>query len=103
MIKVIKRTRYNTDTAFCLASWESTIDVSDFNWYQETLYKTPKGNLFLYGEGNCGSPYKESIGDGFAGGEQIIPYDEYDAVAWLEKRDEVEVLEKYFPHQVRDA
>ncbi len=85
MYKVIKGARYNTETAKCLASWSTPCAVSDFKYYEETLYRTKAGNYFLHGEGHGASPYRKREPDGWTHGEKIIPMTYEQAQAWAEE------------------
>ncbi len=58
MKAVIKRKTYNTETA----EKQGEIFVSVFGdpaGYEESLFKTKKGDFFLYGKGGSQSKYKE--------------------------------------------
>lgn len=50
MKKVINGKVYNTETAEEVASY-SFSNSNDFRYIREKLYRTKKGNWFLYGEG----------------------------------------------------
>lgn len=84
MYKVIKGARYNTETAKHLASWNAPYAVSDFKYYEETLYRTKAGNYFIHGEGHGASPYRKREPDGWTHGEKIIPMTYEQAKKWAE-------------------
>lgn len=44
MKKIIRGRLYDTETAKEVGSWEAEVSRSDFNWYEETLYRRRPGN-----------------------------------------------------------
>lgn len=44
MIKVIDGKRYNTETADCIATTFYGREPSEYDYYEEDLYRTKKGN-----------------------------------------------------------
>jgi hypothetical protein len=61
MKKIICKAEYNTDTAELVAK-KAVGQFGDADGYEETLYKTPDGKLFLYTNGGKASLYvKEDI------------------------------------------
>ena len=104
MKAIIEGKRYNTETAEWIASYHNGCTHSDFNYLSEDLYRTPRGNWFLAGEGGPMTTYARHIGNGNkSGSEKIIPFTEDDVIEWLERHDEHEVLEQYFPDYIQDA
>lgn len=59
MKKTIGRKVYNTDTA-TLIKTNAVSYFGDPAGYEETLYKTPKGEYFVYGVGGPESKYPEA-------------------------------------------
>jgi hypothetical protein len=103
MKKVIDGLRYNTSTAIEVATHTSHLSRSDFGWYAETLYRTPRGNWFLHGEGNAASPWSQPEGNGRGPGEDIRPIPRESARTWLEDEGELDALEQYFGEEIEDA
>jgi len=103
MKKVIDRTVYDTQKAEKIAEYESNHNRGDFQFFEETLYRTQKGNWFLYGEGGPSSPYKEAVGDTTAGSQEIIPMDEDEVIEWLESRGLYDQLMAIFPDAIEEA
>ena len=62
MKKVINGKLYDTATAEQLAEDWNGLSDSDFKCCTETLYKTPKGNYFLHGEGGALTEWAEHNG-----------------------------------------
>lgn len=58
MKKSISRKVYNTDTAELIKT-NNYGEFGDPAGYQESLYKTPKGDFFIYGVGGAESKYPE--------------------------------------------
>jgi hypothetical protein len=103
MRKVIDQRVYNTETAEGIAEWGNGLNVGDFYRAEETLYRTPKGNWFLYGEGGAHSRWSSPEGDGRGPGKDIVPFTAEEAAAWLERRGNVEALEEYFSDVLEEA
>jgi len=104
MKKVINKKVYNTETATLIADYSNNVPVNDFNHYSEELYRTKKGNYFLYGEGGPLSKYCESTGcNSWTGGETIIALTEPEAVRWCEEHDLVDALESEFSTYLEEA
>ena len=58
MKKIIRKVEYDTEASELIQ--KKTFGVfGDPAGYEETLYKTPAGKLFLYGFGGPESPYAE--------------------------------------------
>jgi hypothetical protein len=89
MIRIINLKRYNTDTARCLADWTNGKFTNDFNYLEEMLYRTPKGNYFILRD-----TYDTS---------DIIPLDADVAFDWLEKHNYPHVLEELIPERIEEA
>ena len=84
MKKIINGKMYNTETANKLADY-SYLYPSDFNYFEETLYKKKTGEFFLYGKGNAASKYAVSEGaNSWSSGWDIIPISESKARLWME-------------------
>ena len=103
MKAIINGKRYNTETANLVASWSNGYYVSDFHHCAEDLYVTRKGAWFLSGEGGPMSKYSVQVSNGRGGGGCISAISAEQARSWLEERQEVEALEKYFASDVDDA
>lgn len=86
MKKVIDGAMYNTETARKLGGWSNTYNYRDFNYCEETLYRTKSGKFFIHGEGGAMSKYAQTISSNeWSGGEKIIPCTFDDARKWAEK------------------
>ena len=102
MIRVIEGKRYNTETAEEVAEHESNANKGDFRWYTEKLFKTPKGNFFLCGEGHASSKYAEPCGDMQGPGDGVIPLSRREALEWCERYAQEEI-DIHFESEVTDA
>ena len=97
MKKIVDGKRYDTETAEEIAYHSNDLPTNDFNWYEERLFRTQKGNWFIAGEGGAASRYSKSCGNnGSCGGSDLTPIPMIEAREWLERNDEIEALEKYF-------
>lgn len=103
MKKVINGLTYNTETSKEIGHYCNGYYCNDFNHYSETLFRTKKGNHFLYGEGNALSKYSEPIGNnGRGGGSDIIPLTVEEAIGWCEQYDQ-EALFAHFSDFLEEA
>jgi hypothetical protein len=103
MKAIINGKRYDTKTAECVAEWTNGHYTRDFYYCSEDLYRTMKGNWFVHGEGGALSKYAKSYGNSWGGSEEIRALTLEEARDWLEARNEVDTLEKYFEETVEDA
>lgn len=92
MKKIIKGKVYNTDTAQQVGHYESERSYTDFNYYEQVLYRKKTGEYFLYGRGNAASPYAQSAGESsWTGGESIRPLTFEEAREWAETHLEADL------------
>jgi hypothetical protein len=68
---IINGARYNTETATKIASRWNRLDNRDFRHITEVLYKTPKGEHFLSGEGGSLTEYGIQEGNTCYGSSRI--------------------------------
>lgn len=86
MKKIINGKLYNTETAIEIGVWSNGHNYSDFQWCEETLYKTKNGKYFIFGEGGPLSPYTETCGNNnWCGSSEITPLTDVEAASWAEK------------------
>jgi len=100
MKKIIDGKLYNTATAKEIAEYEPFSNSTDFRWWREILYRTKKGQYFIYGEGGALSNYSESGGGSSWGSSTIYLLSDDEAQEWLERYDFVEELEKLFGDKI---
>lgn len=96
MKKIIKGAVYNTETAKMLAEWDNNYPVNDFNYMEETLYRTKSGNWFLHCQGGGLSPYAQTHGDSKGWGEYINPISFENAQQWAEEKLDGDKYEEIF-------
>jgi len=102
MKKIVDGKIYDTATAERIAERKSGYGRGDFNWCEETLYRTKKGRWFLAGQGGVMSRYAQSSGDYKTISLDIIPLTQEEAVAWLQEHVP-DKLAKYFPNLFTEA
>lgn len=86
MKKIINGKLYDTSTAKLIGGDSYNGSHSDFDYWEETLYKKRTGEYFLHGEGGPRSRYSECLGDNSWGwGEAIIPLSFAKAREWAEE------------------
>jgi hypothetical protein len=78
-------------------------DESDFDRFEESLYRTGHGNFFLVGYGGARTRYAQRTGDGWRGGEKLLPLSAVEALAWLEEHGFVDAIEQWFADRIQDA
>lgn len=103
MKKVIDGKLYNTETAEQLAEYWNGLSHMDFGFCIEVLYKTPKGNYFLNGEGGPLTRYSVRSAKTWSGGEDIIEYSREEALEWLSQNGFPKVIETEFPDLIDEA
>jgi len=103
MKRVIDGKHYDTEKAERIGV-DGYSDGGDFHYWKEELYRTKKGNYFLYGEGGPLSDYAVDVGNGStSGSRKLIPMSEEETLEWLERAEETVALEKYFPDYFEEA
>lgn len=104
MKKVINGRRYDTDTAKALASASSSVSITDFHYWEETLYRKNTGEYFLYGEGGPMSRYSVATGaNNWSGGWRIMPMTPEEARTWAESNLDSDEYEEIFGAVEEDA
>jgi len=106
MRKIINGTRYDTEKAELLGTGTSGGSQSDFRYFHEELYKTPRsGKFFISGEGHGMTRWAESLdGGNFRGwGEGILPVSKAEALEWAEQYMDADEIEEHFPDLIQDA
>lgn len=86
MKKIIAGSLYNTETAHRIGTWDNGFLPNDFNYAEESLYRTKAGKYFLYGEGGANSQYGVWHGNSGSSGEEIRPFSPQEAREWAEER-----------------
>lgn len=87
MRKILNEKAYDTDTATLLGQWKTPgFSVTDHWFARESLYRTPRGNFFLHGEGGGFTEWRGKTGNLRSFGEGILPLSPEEARAWAEKK-----------------
>lgn len=104
MRAVIDGKLYDTEAATLVAEWANGSDTSNFDYCEEELYVTPRGNWFLKGWGGARSKYGTVESDGWFGpGGSICPVSADEAMEWLEEKGETEALLAHFGDVIEAA
>ncbi|HWQ90497.1 MAG TPA: hypothetical protein VN673_02410 [Clostridia bacterium] len=103
MKQIINGKRYDTETAQELSEHWNGRGRSDFRNLTETLFKTKAGVYFLVGKGGALTEYARQVGDMKCNGERLIPMSPDQALEWLERHGEADVIEREFPDKIIDA
>jgi hypothetical protein len=85
MKRIINGKTYNTDTAQHVCDLRCSANRGDFRYHDTALYRSPKGQFFLSGEGGAMSMWSQSVGNnGSCGGSGIRLVDESEARSVME-------------------
>ena len=85
MKRIINGKMYNTETATEIVHYNNGLPYSDFNYFEESLYKKKTGEFFLAGSGGAMTKYARHGTDGTSfEGEAIFPLTEAQAKNWAE-------------------
>ena len=105
MRKIIDGIRYDTDKAIKIGEYSSPQPVTDFTWWQATLYRTPRsGRHFLAGEGGPMTSFAQpSALGGMSYGSKVTPLSRQDALEWAEQFLDPDVIEAEFGDLIQDA
>lgn len=91
MKKIINNKLYDTETAKSIGFSTANCSCSDFNYWEEELYRKKTGEYFLYGKGGPMTKYSVSHGDNsWSGGSKIIPLSFEKAREWAEENLEAD-------------
>tara|TARA_R100001086_G_scaffold221483_1_gene138727 strand:- start:830 stop:1138 length:309 start_codon:yes stop_codon:yes gene_type:complete len=97
MKSIIDGKRFDTETATRIAAVGSeTISVTDFNYWEADLYRTPKGRWFLAGRGGPMTMFARPNGSRATSGAGIIPVSDTEAQEYLEDGGNLDALELWF-------
>lgn len=106
MRKIINGKRYDTETAEYLGRDETEgIGENNFHYYCEELYRTSKGNYFLYGEGHGLTRWATRNADGMRGwGSGIESLSKEEALSWAQRSNmSAREIEAEFGDCIEDA
>jgi hypothetical protein len=96
MRRIIEKRVYDTEVSVYIAdNWNGLMQEDD-RYCEERLYKTKKGNYFLYGSGGPLSKYSKTIGNKILGITILIPLTIEEAYDWLKTHNETEAIEEFF-------
>lgn len=96
MRKIINGKKYDTDTATLVGEHQPEIEISEFTWYREELYRKKTGEYFVYGEGHALSRYAINRYGSWAPGEAITPMTYKEAMSWAEENLDADTYESEF-------
>lgn len=103
MQRISEGLRYNTATATAIGEWWNGLSRNDFGFCEESLYRTPKGNYFLSGEGGARSRWSRRVENGSCGGSGISPLSKNEAFDWAQTHLRLDEVEKEFAEMIADA
>jgi hypothetical protein len=100
---IIEGKRYDTETATLICSGSADTSKSNFRYWSASLYVTKNGNYFLDGEGGPMTRWSRSFDNSCSGGAGVIPIDAAEALAFAERHGGVDVVERFFEADIKDA
>lgn len=88
---------YNLSGSERLAEWNPGEVSGSFMRETEILYRTGKGNYFLYTRGGLYSRFQSSRNsEMWFGGSSIRPISEEEAFAWCQETGNYEIIDRHF-------
>ena len=103
MLKHIGGRKFDTESATLLATWLTTEDKKDINYFKVELYQTRIGHFFLYEERNPKSNISRVVAnrasqynDWNADGQLIEPISYKEAKRWVKDKADQEVYDAIF-------
>ena len=103
MKKVIGNKLYDTEKAEVLHSWSYSYP-DDFKFRLKVLYRTAKGNYFIYHDGGPMTDMAISVDNNTtSGSRKIEEIDEDEAFEFLKEHDGDELLIELFPEKLEEA
>lgn len=104
MRQVIDGMLYDTDEAEEIESYWNDLGSSDFDHLKEKLYRTDKGNWFLYVKGGAKTRAANRVPGGARSyGTMIEPLEPEEVVSWAEKRGKTSLIEEHFADHIKKA
>ena len=104
MKKLIDGKMYDTAKANVIYDYHSGYAQNDFKWCMEILYRTAKGQWYLYGEGGPMTRWAVPVGNNaFGYGEDIQALTPGEALEWLEDQHAIDEIQEYFPEYIKEA
>jgi hypothetical protein len=75
------------------------------DWWYEALYRTPKGNYFLYGRGGAMTKYGRRVSTNtWTGGRGITPLTADEAFEWCQEHGvDAATIEELFGDRLKEA
>jgi len=95
MKRIVSGLLYDTAKAEVVSKFEPLCDSTSYKWWSETLYRTKKGNYFLYGRGMPLSKYPAK--------EVIKPLTSNEAFEWLAEHDPDKAIELFPEKHIEEA
>ena len=104
MRQVINGRVYDTEKAQHIHDWNNGYCHGDLKYRYKALYRTAKGNWFIYHKGGPMTDMAVRVGSNSWGGdEQIEPISTKDAKAFLESHGGSEALLEWFGDELEEA
>jgi hypothetical protein len=87
MKAIINGLRYDTDKAVCVGEADFGGSVTDFQYWEAGLYRTPRaGRFFLAGSGGPMTRWARRVDNSsYTGGSGIIPLTKDEALEWAKQ------------------
>ncbi|HEY5588162.1 MAG TPA: hypothetical protein VIK86_04300 [Candidatus Paceibacterota bacterium] len=103
MKKIIKGALFNTQTAKLIGEWHNEFPSKDYNYCEESLYRTKSGKYFIYGQGGARTKYAERCGNNeWSEGDILFDLSRDAAKEWAQENLTVDKYEIIFGELTED-
>lgn len=104
MKKIVKGRKYDTESATKIAAYEHG-SRSQFEHFEEALFRKRSGEYFLWGSGGPGSKYAKFVTgeNAWGAGESINPLTYEAARDWMERHVDADAYEAEFGEASEDG
>lgn len=103
IVRVIDGKRYDTSKGKLVHTYQY-LYPGDHGYRLERLYRTFKGNYFVYGKGGPASKWSYTEGNMSSGSSGIEPINKPEALEWCESHEApANVMDQYFSDIIQDA
>ena len=104
MRQVIEGKVYDSEKAELIHEFDNGMRDSDFEYVEESLYRTDRGAYFIAGHGGAMTEYSTPTGsNSWTGGSGIRPVSPEEAAEWLETHDGTAALIEHFGQVLEEA
>ena len=100
---IIDKKVYDTETADLIAKKDSGLPRCDFYAWENTLYRTKKGQYFLYKWGGAATSLAQRQGNQSCEGWEIKLFSREEAYKWLEDNGFIKIIKDDFADLIKEG